>query len=242
MKFAIIDLTGKLAAADLAAYAVAQETQLRQDVAPLHEGVGSDAAVRAIAGAAELEPGEVPVYWNANAPTDAASAGAIALHDRLPDGTPIINGYADLAAESDDPWTAVLSHEVIETLIDPDLDGCCELSDGTIIDHEACDRVQAQSYEKNGVTLSSFNSRWCFAPPAGGALPPGEKYDFLGSSTSGNQTMPGGYSQTFTSGEGWRMVEDDMVPQSLYRRRLHELGLSRRARRAARAARGETSE
>ena len=62
--------------------------------------------------------------------------------------------------------------------------------------YEACDAVEATTYEIDGVTVSNFQfaSWWEFKRPNG-------KYDFLGECRKPFEILPGGYSLVMRGGE-----------------------------------------
>lgn len=170
MKFAIVDLTGNKTATELAAYAAAQQRQLREHYAACYDGDGDNDVVR-VAGTAHdlpsalalLAADESPIIWWASVPPGGPD-GAIGVHDRLPDGRPICNAYDSIARQAGVSMSSVSSHEVLETRADPRLHACVELDDGTIWDREICDRVEADVYQIDGVELSNFNTPACFEP------------------------------------------------------------------------------
>ena len=93
-----------------------------------------------------------------------------------------------------------------------------------------CDRVEALAYQRNGVWLSNFNTPQAFEPDP--TPQPGTKYDFMGASTSPNQTLPGGYSQQFDTNKGWTQhVLGELSP---YRQALLDMGIGRTAKRLRR--------
>jgi hypothetical protein len=204
--------------------AAALQAQMRDDFAP-EWGAGEGDTFRAD-GATAL-PGEVECQFHNDAPAD--EQGALAIHNRKPDGTPILHVFVKLAFSNGVSLSSCLSHEALEARVDPDLTECVQLPDGRIAAKEICDQVEAISYNKgvNGqpVAVSNFNTRANFAPTG----QPGEKYDFCGSQTSPFQVLPGGYAQVLDGANGWVQISGGM---SAYRAELHRLGLSRSARRA----------
>ena len=231
MKFAVVDLTGTVPAAELTAYAAAQQRQLREHYAARYDGDGADDEVRAASGLPDVKPDEFPVRLR-NSTGDDGALGEHAL-----DGADV---YLDLLAKYGQPWQPCASHEALEARRDRRLHGCIELDDGTIWDVEVCDRVEAESYEVDGVPLSNFNTPECFEPPPGSTILTivaaaggrGGAYDWLGTSTKPNEVRPGGYAQRYDVGQGWTQV-GQMRP---YRAELAARGWSRGAKRAARRA------
>ncbi len=263
MKFIVVDLTGKKTPAELLNYAAAQQAQFREDYAACYDGdgiadevtVGAAMSVGAMESATSVlsrVQSTVPIdhspilIWP-HVPKGGPD-GAIGVHDRLADGRPVCNIYDDLATKYGDAWTSVGSHEALETRADPRLHACVEFDNGEIWDREICDRVEDDTYVKNGVVLSNFNTPACFEPmpqaavhaaeladaapaPASPAkAKPREKYDFLGKSTRPNEVRPGGYAQRFDPSQGWVQVG----AMRAYRAHLAELGLTRNSKRKAR--------
>lgn len=231
MKFAVVDLSRALPVAELAAYAAAQQIQLRLHYAECYDGDGVDDDVRcAVDGV--TQPGEVAILLHPSVPVDAGE-GALGVHDQQADGTPVIHVYLDLAAKFGETWTSIASHEVLETRADPRLRACVELDDGSIFDKEICDRVEGDCYPIDGVLMSSFNTPSAFEPPIdwreqlkGQKARPG-LFDWLGFSSRPNQVRKGGYAQEFVLGEGWRQHG----VASAYRTELAKLALSRGSKR-----------
>ena len=215
--FVVVDVDAGVPVADMRAYAAAQQRQIIEDWGPFWRSWG---IVRADI-AANVKPGEVEIRTIKH-PTQP---GALGFHDRKPDGTPIAYVFPELAKSFGDKWTAVASHEVLEILGDPYLAVCVQMADG-FWDREVCDRVEADTYVKDGVTLSNFNTPAAFEPSSAG----GDRYDFLGLSTKPNETRPGGYAQRFDPAKGWQTVGQ----MRAYRAELARLELSRGARRARR--------
>jgi len=227
MRFGVVDLSGSLPAAELAAYAAAQQRQLREHYASVFDGDGANDEVRVTTTTAPLVAGEIAIILH---PSSAgADEGALGEHGLAANGSgvPSMNIYLDLADKYGETWTSIASHEVLETRADPRLHACVELDNGEIWDREICDRVQAEIVIVDGVPLSNFNTPACFEPTGA----PGEFYDWLKLSTKPNEVRPGGYAQQYTSGKGWTQVSEARG----YRGELAALGLSRGTRRRVRS-------
>lgn len=224
--FVVVEVDSGTASAEVAAYAAAQQRQVREHFAPTWQ-LPETSVVRVAANQQDVQPGEVEVRLLKN-PT---MQGAIAYHAQKPDGTPICYVFVGLSLQLGQPWTVPASHEVLETLGDPRLRRCVEMmTDGSIWDTEVCDRVEQDWYQIDGVWLSNFNTPECFEPDASPA--PGTKFDWLGKSTAPNQVRPGGYAQKY-AGTKWSQVGQ----MSAYRQALADLGLGRVTRRAGRRKR-----
>jgi hypothetical protein len=231
VKFVVIDIDAGVPLADRVAYAAAQQRQLREHFAPLWDGLGDQDEVRAATPATPPLAGEVQIRLYANAP--ANEQGALGVHDRLPDGTPVANVFVALAKQYGDAWTSVASHEVLEVRGDPRLHACIDLDDGTIWDREIADRVEGDTYQIDKVILSNFNTPDAFEP-SGAA---GDQFDYLHLSKKANEVRPGGYAQKFDLAKGWTMVG----AMRGYRSAVAAAGLGRPHRRAARGLRRPAS-
>lgn len=222
-RFVVVDVDAGVPLAERQAYAAAQQRQLREHFAPSWDGLGENDAVRAATPSEPARPDEIQVLLLAGQPDQS---GAIAYHDALADGTPIIKVWVHYARLCGDAWTSCASHEVLETRGDPRLRACVELDDGTIWDREVCDRVESDVYKVDGVELSSFNTPECFEPPRDRR---GVRFDYLDLSSRPNEVRPGGYAQRYDR-KGWTQVGE----MRAYRRALARAKVSRGARRAAR--------
>ncbi len=87
--------------------------------------------------------------------------------------------------------SSVLSHEVLETLIDPRCNLWADRGDGTIVALEVADPVEADSYTitvgGTAVSVSSFALPDWFDPQAGGP------YDWMGRTSQPFEVTAGGY-------------------------------------------------
>src|SRR5260370_363942 len=87
--------------------------------------------------------------------------GALGYHDLGSDGAPFGKIFVDDSAAAGVPFSAVLSHEVLEMVIDLYVDANAVVDNGdgtgTLYALEDCDPVEADAYQDgNGVTLSNF--------------------------------------------------------------------------------------
>lgn len=242
MKYALIDLSKTLSATDLTAYAAAQQRQLREDFAPCYDGNGIQDVVlyAATVDVTKVTEASFP-EWRAHLGVDFLSL----LHGQAPKGQEdalgfhdlgVLHTFLDLAHQTGTSWTSIMSHETLESRADARLHDCVELDDGTIWDREVCDRVEAESYTKDGVELSNFNTPWCFEPPPGWQKLKRTKtpglFDYLGTSTRPNEVRSGGYAQRLDPTQGWQQVDNGM---RAYRAELAARGLTRMSKRRHRA-------
>lgn len=217
--FVIID--AKVDPAELVRIAPGLQMQLREDLAATW-GVGEADVVRA--DDEPTMPGEIEIQIHADAP--ANEAGALALHDKQPDGTPIIHVFYDLIMQFGAELSAAVSHELLEARIDPEGDQVATLPDGRVCALEICDQVESLTYPKLGVDVSNFNTK------ANYGMGEGEVYDFLHAQASAFEVMSGGYAQTRNSDGSWNQLGGDAM--SAYRKELERRGLGRPARRRRR--------
>jgi hypothetical protein len=233
VKYAILDLdtANPTPVADLQAYAAAQQRQLREHYAACFDGDGEADEVRVITDKSQLSAGEMLCQLEDQPPPGVT--GELGEHDFM-----VLHVYKGLCAQSGVSWQSCMSHEILESRNDFRLHACVELDDGSIWDREICDRVESLSYQIDGVEVSNFNTPECFEPPPAGVTPArvtagvGGLYDWMGSSSSPNQVLSGGYAQQYTPGRGWQQ-KGTMRP---YRQTLADAKLSRNSLRQARAA------
>jgi hypothetical protein len=130
---------------------------------------------------------------------------------------------------------SVLSHEAIETTLDPACDLWADAGSGTSYAREGCDAVESDSYavtlgtgaSQLSVTVSDFLCPAWFDPMAG----PGSAFDYLHLCTAPFQVRPTGYTITMTNGQvnqvfgqhypAWRK-ETKQTPVARTARRLEQ--------------------
>lgn len=198
-------------ASAFAAMATGHQAQLREDLSPAWGlGNGDTVSPTPINLTDGAPSGVIPIRVHAVTPEADADSGAEAEHDDA-DG-PGIDVFHDMIAEYgigpeaptiEDALSAAISHELIEERCDPACDREATLPDGRIVAVEPCDSVQAQTYRKNGVCVSNFNTPSNFAIDSTAA-----PFDFLGNQIVIFQCEPGGYEQVLDPNLGWRMITD----------------------------------
>jgi len=131
--------------------------------------------------------------------------GALGFHDLdLKTGIPYAEIFAVDTAAAGVPLSAVASHEILEMLADPFVDSVTLLDQGqgtgVLYAAEACDPVEGDLYEKDGVQVSNFITPYWFVT----GLLPGARYDFLRRLKAPFTVTPGGYLsyQPITPGGG----------------------------------------
>lgn len=193
--------------------------QVQHDFAkPQPHGWGTHATVRAAVMGAPPAIGEMVLglFDHADQP------GALGYHDVDLHGVPVLKVFPLLDIADGAEWTVTASHEILETLADPELVWCAQSPiDGRIYAAEICDACEARSYDIQGVMVSDFLLPTYFAPPQDRT---GVKYDFMGAVTEPYQVLPGGYSQVLTP-DGWQSIDGGARAY----RRTHQ---GRRTRRA----------
>jgi hypothetical protein len=94
--------------------------------------------------------------WVITVMDDADQAGV--LGDHTEDGAGRIYGrvFAAPCLQYGVPVSTTLSHEVVETFCDPDVSEWRDTGRGYSVAYEACDPVEGDSYEIDGVAVSDF--------------------------------------------------------------------------------------
>jgi hypothetical protein len=95
---------------------------------------------------------------------------------------------------------STLSHEALETLIDPHVNLWANAGNGRAFAYEICDPVEALTYpvdiDGTKVTVANFVTPAWFDPKAGHP-----QFDYLGKCTQPFTVAPGGYAMELTAGE-----------------------------------------
>ena len=104
--------------------------------------------------------------------------------------------YLDICAQSKEVWTAVLSHEVLELLGDPDtvltvIGPHPNRKKGTVYyDFELCDPTQGDHYFIDGIAVSNFVGRHYFRMSGGSG-----RTNYMGLRLAPFKVRPNGYFQ-----------------------------------------------
>jgi hypothetical protein len=197
---------------DLVAIARALERQVQEHAAPL-------LGVTCTVGVASAP---VSGAWCIGLFKDADQPGALGYHDLTPDGLPLAKVFPLLDQQDGADLSVTISHELLEMLADPWLRLGMQTSDGRFYAYEACDAVEADSYDVDGVKVSNFVLPGWY----GG----GGKLDYLGLCTQPLEVRPGGYAQYYDPAQGWQQVVHNSVAPRAYRTRVGGR-VERRARR-----------
>lgn len=119
----------------------------------------------------------------------------------LDNGVPEFRVFVDITLSSGNEVSTVLSHELIEMVVDPNAD---QMVMGTYV-KEACDPVEETYYQKAGVLVSNF------VLPAYWDTTLGNRYDWNGQLTGAcPNKLPGGYDLKLVSGQ-WNYEFADHV-------------------------------
>ena len=204
-KVCIIDNGCNIPVADLQAYAAAQLVQCNMQFAlppPLGWGMG----VSAIRVCDAANP-PLPDEWVMGLFTQPDQPGALGYHDVTAAGLPVIKVFPLL--DPSQPWTVTASHEMLETLGDPELRRASQDNQGRFWADENCDAVEDDKYQINGVWVSNFCLIPYFEPPANLA---GVKLDWMGLVKQPFEIRPGGYGQYYDPSQGWVQVAPGQSP------------------------------
>ncbi len=189
---ALIDKTGTIPLARLKAVAAAVERQANQHLRPFWPHV--DAAVGVLAADAGIPPGTMPVYIGAD-----LAPGKEGVHN---DDTG--NPFAEVHMEQGDGWMIVVSHEVLEMLVDPTLrltmpGRAVDVTNGRIHDVpgtfdylvEVCDPSESpdHGYSIDGIPVSDFYTPHFFDTET----TPGARYSYTGALKEPRRVVKGGY-------------------------------------------------
>lgn len=166
----------------------ALQVQMSRDFKPAWEGLDAKFHI-----AEEPKPGA----WNMLFLDTADVADALGYHEVNWKGWPISKVFVKTSKEAGEKVSVTASHEALEMRGDPAINvWAMDNTNGDMHAYEACDAVEATTYEIDGVTVSNFQfaSWWEFKRPNG-------KYDFLGECRKPFEILPGGYSLVMRGGE-----------------------------------------
>ena len=222
----IVDFGGTgVAAGGLPAIAAALTKQAQQHFAlppPYAYGIG--ATIRAGSGPHDVHPDE----WVIGLLEKPDQPGALGYHDDTPNGKPFMKIFPKLFDNPNgDELSVTISHEVLETLADPNGARAAQWKDGKFWAYEVCDAVVQDSYAIDGIKVSNFCLPPYFEPVQS---PTGLKLDWMGLCKKPLEVRPGGYSQWFDPNKGWQQIQHADKP-SKYRIRVSELGWGRSSHR-----------
>jgi hypothetical protein len=175
----------------LAKVLAALETQLERDFAPVW-GVSAELSL--------VPEGELPPEdaWWLTLHDDSDRAGDLGYHDLTSAGLPLGKAFVATAEENGMPWSVVLSHELLEMLIDPYINLAAVIRqggvpNGMLYGYEVCDPVRSDTYRIDSVAVSNFvYPAWFEADrPRRGT-----RFDHLERVAAPLRLRPGGYAIT----------------------------------------------
>ena len=215
VRMAIADFGGTgVDVTTLPAIAAALTKQAQQHFAlPPPYGYGISATVRAASGPHDVQPDE----WVIGLVQKPDQPGALGYHDETPNGKPFVKVFPLLDKQDGADLSVTISHEMCETLADPNGARAAQWTDGRFWAYEVCDAVEETSYLIDGVKVSNF------------VLPPyfepvkkliGLKLDWMGICKAPLEILPGGYGQWFDPSKGWHMVQHQEKAPRAYRQEV----------------------
>jgi hypothetical protein len=185
--------------ARLAKVVAALQKQVTRDFAPVW---GVSARLTAV------KQGEAPprgAWWLA-LHDDSDRAGDLGYHDLTSEGLPLGKAFVSTAHADDVPWTVVLSHELLEMLIDPYINLAAFIKNprgGLLYGYEICDPCRGDGYRIDGVAVSNFVHPAWFQEHAPRR---GTRFDHARRISRPLQLRPGGYSivNDLAGKKGWK--------------------------------------
>jgi hypothetical protein len=223
VRMAIVDFGGTgVDPASLPPIAAALTKQAQQHFAiPPPFAYGVSATIRVASGPNDVQPDE----WLIGLFEKADQPGALGYHDQTPSGQPLIKVFPLLDKQDGAELSVTISHEVCETLADPNGARAAQWTDGKFWAYEVCDAVENTSYLIDGIPVSNFCLPPFFEPVQ--SLK-GLNLDWMGLCKEPLQVLPGGYGQWFDPANGWQKVQNAQRPPRNYR--LEVKGRSARRR------------
>ena len=204
MKITIANISTKVDAADFQKAVAAIGQQATHDFTPEW---GISAVLRATAlsikNKVKIQGHHDAIIYLGDSSQDPTTGveGALGYHSETYGKVPYGFVYLDICAEYGENWTTTLSHEVLETLGDPDaamtVTGPAPHGKGTAYyDLEVADPTQGDSYVVDGVDVSNFVGRAYFGLTGGSG-----KTNFLDLTLAAFGVRPGGYFQYEQNGK-----------------------------------------
>lgn len=142
---------------------------------------------------------------------DADQADALGYHDVGPDG-PYARVFVNPILQHGGTWTdgalsvsVTVSHEAIETVLDPAANRWANDGGGMLWALEGCDAVESDCYQHGDVTVSNFVQPNYFNPWAT------DNFDYLNVCSRPFEVRPGGYAITLGR-DGIGLVYGDGYP------------------------------
>lgn len=138
-------------------------------------------------------------WWQIVISDNPDQAGALGYHEMTRGGTPLGKVFATHDFSSGSSWTATLSPELLEMLVDPWINWCAVGRDSKIYALEVCDAVEADDlgYRIDGVLVSDFVTPAWFEPTYA------DRMDFKQHVSKELELASGGYISVFDPAHGW---------------------------------------
>ena len=196
---AIVDVDVGISSKELNGVAHALQIQVNRDFSlPPPHGYGISCTIRVAKSMTDIKPNE----WVMGLYKTPDIQGALGYHDETPSGQPLMKIFPLLDTQAGQPWSPTASHELLETLADPNICRAVQDSTGKFWAYEVCDGVENDSYVINGYYVSNFALPPYFEPPSNLT---GVKLDYMGLCTTPMETRPGGYNQ-YWDGQQWQQI------------------------------------
>lgn len=222
----IVNLCPSIGETEVLHAAAALQLQVHRDFSlPPPNGWGVSCNVRAASAAAPVRADE----WQLLLLGAPDQPGALGDHDRTANGLPLMRVFPLLDAQDGVSWTSTASHEILETLADPECCRAAQAPDGRFYALEVCDAVEALSYKIHGVEVSDFVTPAYFEPPKAWRTC---MMDFMHAVSAPFKILPGGYGQVWDATKGWQQVEAAAAPRA---RRASSNAAAAHGRRVRRA-------
>ena len=183
----------------LAKVVAALQKQVIRDFAPVW-GVAARLSL--------VPPGKAPPRdaWWLTLHDDSDRAGDLGYHDLTSAGLPLGKAFVATARADGMPWSVVLSHELLEMLIDPYINLAAFIRNSPrrlLYGYEVCDPCRSDSYRIDGVAVSNFVYPAWFEVPRPHR---GTRFDHLQQIAAPLKLRPGGYAifNELDGKRGWR--------------------------------------
>jgi hypothetical protein len=128
--------------------------------------------------------------WVITVLDDADQAGDLGWHTEDASGRIYGRVFARPCLDYGVPVSTTLSHEIVETFCDPDVDQWRDTGRGYSVAYEACDPVEGDSYEIDGTPVSDFVTPGWYTT---GRWKAGSRTRWLGTPLKPFTLAPGGY-------------------------------------------------
>ena len=124
----------------------------------------------------------------------------LGYHDLTQANIPVGFVFAKSSTDSGSPWQVTTSHELLELLTDPYVNLACQgqfAGQGVFFAYEACDAVENDIYDIDGVPMSNFQyPSWFVSQTA-------DRYDYMGTLDAPFTLSSGGYLSYFRTVGDW---------------------------------------